>query len=146
MAIQKQEFYEGAALHMLVRAGFVTNIKYEPPLFTINNHVKILLKYSTKGRSPWGFTFMPTERALLQDQALHSEVVIGLICGSDGVAALSHEALRSIIVDGDTAVHVACYRRHGEHYEISGPTGSLSSKVAPSVWERLLDSRGRNEA
>lgn len=66
MAIKKQEFYEGAALHLLVRSGRVTSIRYDSPLFLVNNQVLVLLKYSTKGRSPWGFTFTTDEQALLR--------------------------------------------------------------------------------
>jgi len=33
MAIKKQEFYEGAALHLLVRGGAITSIRYELPFF-----------------------------------------------------------------------------------------------------------------
>jgi len=69
MAIKKQEFYEGAALHQLVRGGRITALKYEPPLFTVNNELLVCLKYSTKGRSPWGFTFTVDERHLLRTRA-----------------------------------------------------------------------------
>lgn len=33
MAIKKQEFYEGAALHLLARSGGISNIRYETPFF-----------------------------------------------------------------------------------------------------------------
>ena len=52
MAIKKQEFYEGAALHLLARAGGITSLRYEAPLFLLNNRLLVHLKYSTKGRSP----------------------------------------------------------------------------------------------
>ena len=139
MAIKKQEFYEGAALHLLARRGMITSIRYEPPLFWINNIV-VLLKYSTKGRSPWGFTFLPLEQSLLDDKAGMVQTVIGLVCGADGVAAISYEAFRTVAESKEAPVHIACYRGHGEHYEICGPGGSLSKKVAPSQWQRILES------
>ncbi|MBI4500760.1 MAG: hypothetical protein HY700_06315 [Gemmatimonadetes bacterium] len=138
MAIKKQEFYEGAALHLLARGGCITSIRYEPPLFVVNNDLLVLLKYSTRGRSPWGFTFMPDEQVLLQTRAAQSKIVIGLICGADGVAAVPYDAYRSVAASRATAVHIACYRDHGKHYEVNGPDGRLEGKVAPSNWQRIL--------
>ena len=87
MAIKKQEFYEGAALHLLVRSGLVERIIYNAPFFTCNNRLSIMLKYTTKSRTPWGFTFTTDEQAALKLRALESKVKIGLVCGADGVAA-----------------------------------------------------------
>jgi len=139
MAIKKQEFYEGAALHLLARAGGITSIRYDPPFFLLNNELFVCLKYSTRGRSPWGFTFMPDEQELLQLQASKSRLIIGLICGADGVAAFSYDAYRSVAALRKSAVHIACYRQHGEHYEVNGPDGRLDEKVAPSNWRRILE-------
>lgn len=139
MAIKKQEFYEGAALHLLARAGGITSIRYEAPFFVLNNRIAVHLKYSTKGRSPWGFTFMPEEQVLLQRRASQSEIVIGLVCGADGVAALMYADYRGLAAVRDASIHIACYRRHGEHYEVSGPDGTCGSKVAPSKWLKILE-------
>lgn len=139
MTIKKQEFYEGAALYVLARSGKITALRYEPPLFTVNNAVRVLLKYSTRGRSPWGFTFMPDEQELLAATALDSRLVLGLICGGDGVVAVAYDDYRTIAAPRRSSIHVACYRNHGEHYEVNGPDGTLSRKVAPSSWQRILD-------
>ena len=141
MAIKKQEFYEGAALHLLARTGGITSIRYEAPFFRLNNQLLVYLKYSTRGRSPWGFTFMPDEQVLLQNRAPGSEIVIGLICGADGVAALTYDAYRRVAAHRTSALHIACYRQHGEHYEVNGPDGKLDRKVAPSNWQRILELR-----
>ena len=139
MAITKQEFYEGAALHRLVRSGDVTSIRYEPPFFWMNDRVLVNLKYCTRGRSPWGFTFMPDEQVLLEKNAAEFTLVIGLVCGADGVAAFTYAAYRSIAVPRPAAIHIACYRNHGKHYEVSGPDGVLPGKIAPSNWQRILE-------
>jgi hypothetical protein len=139
MAIQKQEFYEGAALHLLARAGRITSIRYEAPFFFLNNQLSVYLKYSTGGRSPWGFTFTPEEQMQMHDRAAESKVVIGLICGADGVAAITFDDYLSVAFPRKPAIHIACYRQHGEHYEVSGPDGKLNKKVAPSNWQRILE-------
>jgi hypothetical protein len=141
MAIKKQEFYEGAALHLLVRGGQITTITYEAPFFLLNNCLSVLLKYCTRGRSPWGFTFTAEEQILLQTMASTSKITIGLICGADGVAAISYQSYLSIASQRDSAIHIACYRQHGEHYDVSGPDGTLDRKIAPSNWQRILEGR-----
>ena len=137
MAIQKQAFYEGAALHMVTRAGGA-NIRYDAPFFLLDNRLHVFLKYSTKGRSPWGFTFTASEQVALASRGAESTLVIGLICGSDGVATLAYDDYCQITTKQKLSVHVACYRQHNEHYEISGPNGVLSTKVPPSMWQRIL--------
>ncbi len=139
MAIKKQEFYEGAALHKLARGGGVTSIRYEAPFFLLNNELMVLLKYSTKGRSPWAFTFTMDEQVCLQNKASAFRIVIGLICGADGVAAITYDAYRSIAAPRRSAVHLGCHRHHSEYYEVSGPDRKLDGKVAPSNWQRILE-------
>ena len=138
VGIKKQEFYEGAALHLLARTGLITALRYEPPFFLINDALTVLLKYSTKGRSPWGFTFMPDEQIALREKARVGRTVIGLICGADGVAAFEYYRFLKVATPGESALHLACYRKLGEHYEISGPDGVLNRKIAPSNWQRIL--------
>ncbi len=138
MAIKKQEFYEGAALHLLARTGEIKSLRYNPPFFLVNNQLQVLLKYSTRGRSPWGFTFTTDEQVLLQKNASKLKTIIGLICGADGVAAFTYDDYLKIAAPRKSAVHIACYRQHGEHYEVNGPDGTLDGKVAPSDWQRIL--------
>src|SRR5687767_11739241 len=115
MPIQKQEFYEGAALHLLARTGTITSVRYDAPFFVLNDRLLVRLKYSTRGRSPWGFTFTAEEQVILASRASELQTAIGLICGGDGVVGFSYEAYRSIAAPRDTSVHIACYRQHGQH-------------------------------
>jgi hypothetical protein len=141
MSIRKQEFYEGAALHILSRSGRIGSLTYRPPLFLLNGSISILLKYSTKGRSPWGFTLTPDEQKLLRSLA-STDFIVGLICGSDGIAAFDANELGTIATFNGPAIHISCYRKHGEHYEVSGPSGVMLRKIPPSRWQRILDDRG----
>lgn len=139
MAIKKQEFYEGAALHVLARTNKVTAIRYEPPLFIVNESLSLLLKYSTRGRSPWAFTFTPEEQLLLARRSPNARIAIGLICGADGVATFSCEAYLTVAKSRSRSIHISCYRQHGQHYEVNGPDGCLQRRIAPSQWSRILE-------
>ena len=140
MAIQKQEFYEGAALHLLVRNAGEVNLRYDHPFFVADERLLIHIKHSTKKRSPWGFTFTPDEQVALEQRSTKLSVWLGLVCGADGVAAVGYDEYRRIAQLRDSSIHVACYRRHRQHYEVSGPDGTIDRKVAPSEWHRLLES------
>lgn len=144
MGIQKQEFYEGAALHQLIRGSSgIRSIAHSSPFFVIDGTLVVHLKYSTAKRSPWGFTFMPDEQVLLRKRAQDAPLVIGLVCGADGVAALPYEDYIRVASMKDAALRVSCRRNHREHFEIGGPDGTLPSKVAPSEWVKLLEKRER---
>jgi hypothetical protein len=134
MAIRKQDFYEGAALCMLARAGAIDGLRFEGPFCVVNHSVAVLLKYSTGVRSPWGFTFLADEQRHLASGAGSARIVIALVCGADGVAAISHEDFLSLRGEGVAAVRIACRRLHGEWYEIRGPRGALKAKIPPSAW------------
>src|SRR5258707_9710756 len=96
MAIKKQEFYEGAALHLIARTGLVRSIRYDAPFFLLNDCMTVLLKYSTRGRSPWGFTFTEDEQQQLLAKSSRFPITIGLVCGADGVAAISFDSYLSV--------------------------------------------------
>jgi hypothetical protein len=139
MAIAKQDFYEGAALNIVARTGLIAGIINHAPFYILNGRVAVLLKYSTKGRSPWGFTVTENEQSQLKVRALKTNTAIGLICGSDGVVAPSYQSFTSIAAPRNGAIHISCYRDHGEHYEVSGPDGKLKRKISPSSWQKILD-------
>jgi hypothetical protein len=142
MAIAKQDFYEGAALRLLARAGGIFGIVIVPPFYIFNDRLAVLLKYSTKGRSPWGFTLTENEQTCLHAKSKEIDTAIGLICGADGVVHLSYERFKCVAGDCRGPVHISCYRNHGEHYEVGGPVGFLPTKIAPSSWSKICDMVG----
>src|SRR5262245_59474486 len=103
MAIAKQEFYEGAALHQLLCSRGLLAVRYEAPFFILDDAVACYLKYSTRARSPWGFTFAPEEHLSLLRRGRDSRTVIGLICGADGVAAVEHSAYLKLVPTTDAS-------------------------------------------
>ena len=138
MTRRKQEFYEGSALHRLVRGAEGLTISYRAPYFLIDGATLVLLKYSTQSRSPWSFTFAPDEQLQLATHPGTERIVIGLICGSDGIAAIDYVSFQGIAKPREVALRIACFRAHGTHYEVRGPDGVLERKVPPSNWLRLI--------
>lgn len=137
MGIQKQEFYEGAALHQLIRNGRGIALKHIAPVFIVDERIQAHLKYSTANRSPWGFTFTPDEQVVLDRLSSDMPLVIGLICGSDGVAAIPFHDYIKVAAPRSTAIRISCFRNHRQHYEVSGPDGTINRKIPRSDWQRI---------
>lgn len=140
MVLRKLDFYEGAALRALACTGLLDSVRPNPPFFLINDAVNVLLKYSTRSRSPWGFTFTAEEQQTLLRRADNARVIIGLICGSDGVSALEFESYKTIARPRPAPLRVSCFRDHGQLYAVRGPDGELPRKISPSAWSRILAS------
>lgn len=139
MGIQKQEFYEGAALHRIIRGVGDVRIRYTAPFFVLDEQLQVHIKYSTLTRGPWGFTFNPDEQRLLLQQSTEMRLVIGLVCGADNIALLSFEQYTRIARPHAAAIRVGCSRKYRQHFEISGPDGTVTGKIPPSDWHRLLE-------
>jgi len=142
MAIQKLEFYEGAALYRLIRSLGEVRVRVDGGMVILDECLGVFLKYCTRTRSPWSFTFSTTERSTLAYHALSMPVVVGLVCGADGVATLQHKDYVAVAGNGASQIALFCSRRYDEHYAIGGPAGKLSRKIAPSAWNRLLVAKG----
>ncbi len=137
MAIQTQDFYEGAALYRLLRRGNIHSVLWVDPFFEINKRLLVYLKHTKGKRSPWGFTLLKEESLLLKQASEKRQVIVGLVCGKDGIAAVKVKELLEVTSNGEAQAHIACHRRHNEYYEVKGPLGNLKNKVAPSEWERF---------
>ena len=138
MALGKVQFYEGAALQQLLRGNGELTLEFKAPFYVLNSKVALYLKYSTKIRSPWGFTFMPAEQIALAEKVAAMPVTIGLVCGDDGIAALPYEEYLAVAAPRNLSIHISCYRRLGEYYEVNGPDGVSLKKISPSRWQRML--------
>lgn len=138
LAIQKMDFYQGAALYKLLRGGGQAQVRFEDGLAILDERLQVYLKYSTRTRSPWSFGFSASEQVVLAASAPSLPLTIGLVCGADGIAALPYEGFVGVAGGGGSQIAISCARRHNQQYAISGPGGLLAGKIAPSAWDRLL--------
>jgi hypothetical protein len=146
VAIQKLEFYEGAAIHRLIRASDGLSIRYDSPFFVVNEEMKVLLKYSTAVRSPWAFTFTPEEQAELHKWGRSGPLIVGMVCGGDAIAAITYGSYARIAQSRSTSLRIACTRLHGEHFKVKGPDGITDQKVAPADWTQWVTQFRRKAA
>jgi hypothetical protein len=136
--ISKRDFYEGAALRMLLSARAAESVvRFQSPFCVLDGELHVYLKYSTKGRTPWGFAFSAEEQLMMTAVSKSVPLVIGLVCAADGVVALSFADYVTVAPMSEESVYISCHRRHGQHYAVKGPVGVLARKIAPSEWINL---------
>jgi hypothetical protein len=135
--IEKQEFYHGAAILRVVSDAACESVYKTECGFLINDQVLVYLKYRTKSRTPWTFVFAKEETIQLNvAESKYAKVVIGLICGGDGVCGLPWSPARDLLAD--QAGWISCARRFNEQYGVSGSAGTLRRKVSLQQWPGVI--------
>lgn len=135
--IDKQEYYHGVAIIRLLEDKQFNTIARHACGYVINGEVLTLLKYSTKARSPWRFTFTLDEMVNIETLIKKNEkIIIALICGGDGVCAIHAKELYSIL--GDNPGWISVKRNFNEQYGVAGPNGHLERKVSFQRWPSII--------
>jgi hypothetical protein len=141
--IDQTDFYHGAALAMALNDPRCIDIARWSPGYLVNDSVWVLLKYTTKGRSPWQFTFSTEDVARLQHTPDGADrVVQAFVCGGDGVCTISAESALELL--GNAAGAISVRRKFHAWYGVGGPAGSLERKIAPKQWPEILFSVGES--
>jgi hypothetical protein len=134
--IDKQEFYHGAAITRLLEDPRCERVRPHDFGYVVNEAVFVFLKYSTKGRSPWGFVFSSEEAQRLD--GIPTRVFTGLICGGDGICAVAWEDVKALLGATAGSGRIAVRRRFNEQYGVSGPAAELKGKVPVKAWPSLV--------
>jgi hypothetical protein len=142
--IDKQEFYHGAAITRLLEDPRCEQLRRRDFGYAVNEGIFVFLKYSTKGRSPWGFVFSGEEARKLK--GISGRVFIGLICGGDGICAVQWEDVRSLLGEVEGSARIAVRRRFNEQYGVSGPAAEFKGKVPVKAWPSLVFDSNSNES
>ncbi len=138
--IDKQEYYHGVVIVRLLDDHRFRSVSKSEGCYLCNEGVLVNIKYSTKNRSPWSFSFSPDELRRIEHLAASgTAIVIALVCGGDGVCALELEELREIGVASEGAITVR--RGFRRLFSVSGPVGSLEHKISHSRLNDLVFAR-----
>jgi hypothetical protein len=132
--------YQGLVLKQLIVACGgpvnigVANVSGRLDAFTVQG-AAFQIKHSSKRLSPWRFTYMPENlEELLELSKKFTPVWAVLVCGQDGVVALSLDELRSIArsEDGHPA-WVRVSRGRNSMYRVGGNIGDLGKAKARGI-------------
>lgn len=135
--LDKSEYYHGAAIVRLMENKRCQSVRMRESLgYVVNNDIFVFLKYTTKGRSPWGFMFdqEDVDRCFRMAKE-YRKVVLGFICGGDGVCALEWPEANEIL--GGKPGRIAAGRKHNHSYSVWGTAGELGRKIPVGRWSSL---------
>ena len=93
--------------------------------------------------SPWRFSFQKCHQDEIFDmQKGLNNVFVLLVCGEDGVVALSYEELKTILdYTHDEIEWISASRTRNKDYEIKGSDGKLEKKIGEiDFLKKLSDS------
>ncbi|OAI41705.1 hypothetical protein AYO40_02615 [Planctomycetaceae bacterium SCGC AG-212-D15] len=148
--IRDQELLHGAALIRLLDVGEPVTVckamEIHPSVYAVDagdRRVALLLKLSTKKKSPWQFTFTEGESTALTMMAQtypdHERLLL-FVCHLDGVCCLPHDRLGELVDDPFAPVGqaVSVARAEGKSYRITGPGRlRLRGTIPASDWPRI---------
>lgn len=135
--IDKRDFYHGAAIVSLLQDRRCENVSRERSGYLVDGFVFALLKYTTKSRTPWGFQFNASEMSLLREMNFrYRRVVVGLICGGDGICALLSGEMELLL--GGKPGRVSTRRKFNERYAVHGSINHLDRKVSVQRWPSIV--------
>jgi hypothetical protein len=135
--IEKLEFYHGAALVRVIEDPRCQTIVKHPVGYRVNTNRILAIKYSTKARSPWGFTFSGEDIARLDAATTEfGDCLIALVCGGDGICALSWKVATALL--SESPGRIAAKRGFAGCYAVNGPAGELKRKVAMNRWPAIV--------
>lgn len=116
-------------------------------VYLLEKSIPLYVKFSRSRRGPWAFTFQAEHQVRCDELSKQfGTVITALVCGTDGIVALDHKELRSVLDDQvDDQEGVTIRRKLGHMYSVAGKNGKLARKVGRDslavLVERLSNAR-----
>ena len=144
MAIDKFEFYHGAALSKLFVPDRKVTINSCPTTskcaYTLNDSIALYIKYSQGRMTNWNFNFKKIHQEEIKEiYDLHKQLFLLLICGSDGIVCLSYNELKKVLdehFDENESINVKRWRK--QQYGIKGTNGKLEFKIPVNAYPKKV--------
>ncbi|MFA5829617.1 MAG: hypothetical protein WC843_03930 [Candidatus Gracilibacteria bacterium] len=142
--MDKSHYYHGAAVVSLLENENDFSISKKGFLgYVVNDKIFIFLKYTTKARTPWRFTFDQEDiDRCLKMSSEYNDVAVGLICGGDGICGLKWNEVRCLLEDKPG--WISAKRKHNESYGVAGSITELEKKVPVGRWSIFISEMIKN--
>ena len=135
--IDKCDFYHGAAVIRLLEDGRCQRVRKDESGYIVNDGIFVFLKYTTRQRSPWRFSFSDDEVQRLNILAgRFQKIAVAMICGGDGICAVSWREASDLL--GNNAGWISAGRKFNEQYAVAGQAGKLNGKVSLGEWPSII--------
>jgi len=145
--INVRDPYEGVVLRHLIKPDDpieVTEIGDKLGHFCLNEDIFLLVKYSSRNRSPWRFTFQPDDiETLVNDHnrgGLFGGSYVCLVCGLNTLCALREKEWSTLFDLGgrEEQQTITVCRHPRTSFEVAGSAGQLEQKIPISRFPSLL--------
>lgn len=135
--IDKEEFYRGAALSLLLEDFRCNSVRKLGRGGYIAHDTFFQIRFTTKVRSPWGFAITEADIKRFHDaeQEAASSLLV-LICGGDGICVLKQQEVSKLL--GGNAGWISARRKHNTQYELRGANERLDYKVPRNRWPAII--------
>lgn len=133
--LDKSGYYHGAAIIRALEDSRCRSVRKDGIGYIINEEIAVFIKYSTKARSPWSYTFDDEDLDRCHKMAAERRVILSLVCGGDGVCALEWNEV-CILLAGKSG-RIAAGRKHNESYAVWGTAGALKGKIPVGRWPEI---------
>ena len=143
--IDKEEFYRGAALSLLLEDFRCKSVRRLGKGGYVVHDTFFQVRFTTKARSPWGFaiTEADIDRFKNAQQEAASSLLV-LVCGGDGICVLTLQEVTKLL--GNNAGWISARRKHNTQYEVRGTSDRLDYKVPRNRWPAIIfDERSKQD-
>jgi hypothetical protein len=136
--LDKSAYYHGAAVIPVLEDSRCRSIRKLGTLgYVVNDDTFLFIKYTTKARSPWRFTFDQEDiDRCTRMSGEYGRLVFGFVCGGDGVCAVDWTQGSELL--GMKPSWLAAARKHNHSYSVWGSNGELKRKVSLKRWPALV--------
>lgn len=145
--INNRDPYDGIVLRSLAKYGEpfqIADIGDKAGHFCLNEDAFLLVKYASRNRSPWRFTFRPGDIETLVDDhsqgGLFGGSYVCLTCGFESLCALREEEWSALLdlSETDTQQTIVVRKRPGTSFEVTSSAGNLDRKIPASRFPGLI--------
>lgn len=151
--IRDEELLHGAAMVRLIESGDATKttVTFDKGLHLslyrvgrAGQSAGVLMKLSTGRRSPWSFTFTPSELEAVtryRERYPRDPFYFALVCNRDGICCAPLEVVEGLLDSGETLEwkRIGVRRPRGGSYWLSGPGRVQHERSIPmSDWPAML--------
>lgn len=135
--IDKQNYYHGAAVISILEHKDCKSIRKNNIIYIVNDNKLVLIKYTTKHRSPWIFTFSNDEINRLHDLSLKTQnIILAFVCAGDGICSICYSEFQTLLTNAPGWISIN--RKFGKQYKVSGTNGELKGKISVSRWPQII--------
>jgi hypothetical protein len=143
--IKKYEFYHGAVFTTIIH-GCPEDVTIKPyptnsnASYILNASIGLYIKHSTKRLTPWRFSFHKVhQEEICEMKKRLKSVYLILVCGEDGIVALTFDELRIILDANHGEIEwISAARSRNKEYTINGSDGGLGRKIGKSDFPRKI--------